>query len=220
MFVTADQIRDSLGLTGTYSAGPYSDTTIGSNIRAATAYLERKTGRQFTKQESYAKTFTSHNRAAFTIPDLQSASSVTENGAALVADESYYLIPDRTSSGVYTAIAFRVASQRRDGPEYLHNPEWWDRGLDWRHYGPYESEHNDIVVTGDWGYDEVSGLLLPEDAKHAIKILSSFYTKRPDSVLSNVAVTPEGAVLTYRELPMEVRQFIEEWTLGEQVTAV
>ena len=220
MFVSAAEIRDSLGLDGTYASGPYSDTNIGSNIRAATSYLERKTGRQFTKQDDTAKTFTTHNRAALTIPDLQSVSSVTENGTALVANESYFLIPDRMSSGIFTAIAFRVPSQRRDGPEYLHNPEWWDRGLDWRRYGPYESEHNDVVVTGDWGYDEVAGLLLPEDAKHAIKVLSQFYTKRVDSVLSGFSVTPEGAVLSYRELPMEVRQFIEEWTLGEQVTAV
>ncbi len=217
-FVTATEVRDYLGTTAT--TGQYSAAVIGSNIRSATTYLERKTGRQFTKQENEAKTFTSHNRAAFTIPDLQTASSVTENGATLTADETYYLIPDRRSSGIFTAIAFRIASQRRDGPEYLHSPEWWDRGLDWRRYGPYESEHNDVIITGDWGYDEVSGVLLPEDAKLAIKVLAAFYTKRPDSVLANVAVTPEGALLTYRELPMEAREFIDEWRLSDQATAI
>jgi hypothetical protein len=219
MFVTAAQVREYMGITTT--TGQYSDARIGSNIRASESYLERKTGRQFTKQEDTAKTFTTHNRATMTIPDLQSVTSVTENGAALTANEGYYLIPDRKTTGIHTAIAFRVASQRRDGPSYLHNSEWFDRGLDWRSYGPYESEHNDLVITGTWGYDELVGSVpIPEDFVHADLILSAFYTKRPDSVLAGVSVTPEGALLTYRELPMEVRLFIEEWELGDRATAI
>jgi hypothetical protein len=61
---------------------------------------------------------------------------------------------------------------------------------------------------------------MPDDVLHAVKVLASFYTLRPQSVLAGAQVTPEGALLSYRELPMEVRGFIDEWTLGEQAVAV
>jgi hypothetical protein len=220
-FIAASDVRDYLDITTT--TGQYSDAVIGSNIRAASDYLQRRTGRQFELQSGEAKTFTSYNRAILTIPDLQSVTSVTENGAALTADETYYLIPDRRSSGIFTAIQFRVPDQRRDGPEFLHSAEWWDRGLDWRRSGPYTSDPNDLVVTGTWGYNPLipgTAPTIPDELLHATKILAAWYTKRPDSVMAGVQVSPEGAVSDFRNVPQEVAVFIEEWRLGDRAVSI
>lgn len=212
-FIVASEVRDYLGIAST--SGQYSAAVIGSNIRAASDYLQRRTGRQFEAQDATAKTFTTHNRASLIIPDLRTASSVVRDGSALEAGTTHHLLPDRRSSGIYTAIQFRVPISRDDGPWYLHAADWWDRGLDWEKRGYWSSSPNDLVVTGDWGY-----AAYPDELLHATKILAAFYTKRPDSVLAGVSVTTEGAVLSYRELPIEVRVFIDEWTLDEQAVAV
>ena len=108
------------------------------------------------------------------------------------------------------------------------DPLWWDRNLDRPNYGGagrqgYSSQPNDLVIVGDWGYNpQIPGTAptMPDDMLHAVKVLASFYTLRPQSVLAGAQVTPEGALLTYRELPMEVRGFLEEWTLGEQAAVI
>ena len=220
-FIAPSDVRDYLGISST--SGQYTDALLNSNIRASSGLLQRLTGRQFELQEATAKTFTSHNRAILVIPDLQSVTSVTENGTALVADESYYLLPDRHTTGIYTGIQFRVPAQRRDGPEFLHDSEWWDRGLDWRTHGPYTSEANDIVMTGTWGYNPLipgTAPVMPDELLHATKILAAWYTKRPDSVLAGIQVSPEGAVSDMRNVPQEVAGFIDEWRLGEQATSI
>lgn len=217
-FIVASEVRDYLDISS--STGQYSDAVIGSNIRAASAFLERRTGRQFDLQTATAKTFTTYDRAILTIPDLQSVTSVTENGATLVANETYYLIPDRRSSGIYTGIQLRVPDQRRDGPWYLHNAEWWDRGLDWRR-STYTSDANDLVITGTWGYNtDSTAPALPDELLHATKVLAAWYTKRPDSVMAGVQVSPEGAVSDFRNVPQEVAGFIEEWRLGDRAVSI
>ena len=218
-FVAASEVRDYMTITGT--TGRYSDALISSNIRAASGFLQRSTGRQFELQSATTKTFTSWNRALLIIPDLQSATSVTKDGTALTADETYHLLPDRHAQQIHTGIQFRVPFQNQDGPWYLHAADWWDRGLDWQKRGYYTSEPNDLVIVGTWGYN-VDGTSpgLPDELLHATKILAAFYTVRPDSVLADVSVTPEGIARTYRSLPHEVRAFIEEWSLGEQAVAV
>ena len=92
-FVTAADVRAYMDVDAT--DGKYADAVISSNIRAASSYLQRKTGRQFELQTAVAKTFTTHNRAALVIPDLQSVTSVISLGTALVANTSYRLLPDR-----------------------------------------------------------------------------------------------------------------------------
>jgi len=220
-FVAASDVRDYMVIAGT--TGKYTDAVIGSNIRAASNYLQRKTGRQFELQEATAKTFTTHNRATLVVPDLQSVTSVTQSGTALTADETYWLLPDRRSSGIYTGVQFRVPYQNLPGPRYLGQADWWDRGLDMRGRHYYSSPPNDLVVTGTWGYNPLipgTAPTLPDELLHATKVLAAFYTLRPDSVLAGVSVTPDGAVRSYEQLPMEVATFVEEWTLGEQLVAV
>jgi hypothetical protein len=207
-FVTAAQVRAYLDLEGV--SGKYNDELIGSNIRAASAFLERATGRQFTPQTATTKTFTSNGAAAMRIPDLRTASSVTLQGAALDADETFWLIPD--NRGVYTTLQLRPFGSGYES-SYKSNPQWFDRNLD--RWGGGGSLPNDLVITGDWGWDP-----LPEELLHATKVLAAYYTRRPASVLADAQVTPEGTELRYSQLPHEVRDFIKSWSLGSMLVAV
>jgi hypothetical protein len=220
-FIAASDVRDYLQQPST--TGRFSDAQIGSNIRAASAYLQRKTGRQFEAQSSTTKTFTTLGRAIINIPELRNVGSVSKAGSAQTTDQ-YDLLPDRHTSGVYTGIQFRVPYG--GGMSYKSDPLWWDRNLDRPNYaggGYYSSEPNDLVIVGDWGYNpQIPGTAptMPDEILHAVKVLASYYTLRPQSVLAGAQVTPEGALLVYRELPVEVRLFLEEWTLGEQAAVI
>jgi hypothetical protein len=227
-FLSAADLRDYMQQTTT--TGRWTDAQLGSNIVAAQHYLQRETGRQFEPQQNTAKSFTSIGRAIINIPDLRNADSITKAGSALDSG-SYDLLPDRMSSGVYTGLQLRVPDVWRGyGDWYKSDPLWWDKNLDRPNYaagGSWTSDANDVVITGDWGYEGGIGwgvtpptVPLPFDALHAIKVLASFYTLRPQSVLAGAQVTPEGALLTYQALPIEVRAFIEQWRLGEQAAAV
>jgi hypothetical protein len=222
-FIAASDVRAYLETTST--AGRFSDANIGSNIRAASAWLQRKTGRQFEAQDNTSKTFTTLGRAIINIPDLRAVDSVSKTSTTLTADE-YDLLPDRHTSGIYTAIQFRVPYGA--GWDYRSDSSWFDRNLDRPNYSSgwhagYASQPNDLVIVGDWGYNpQIPGTAptMPDDILHAVKVLAAFYTLRPASVLAGAQVTPEGALLTYRELPVEVRIFLEEWTLGEQAAVI
>jgi hypothetical protein len=133
---------------------------------------------------------------------------------ALVTNETYWLIPD--NHGAFTTLQFRAFGAGSDGRSYLSNPQWFDRNLDrdWARYG-YSSLPNDLTITGNWGYDPY-----PHDFLHAVKVLASWYTKRPASVLANVQVTPEGNELRYTDLPPEVSGFISSWKMGEALVAL
>ncbi len=147
------------------------------------------------------------------IPDLRTATSVTLQGAALTDSESFWLIPD--AQGIYTTIQFRPFGQGGSG-SYKANPAWFDRNLDrdYYRYG-YTSLPNDLVIVGDWGHDP-----LPDDLMHACKVLAAWYTKRPASVLANVAFTPDGNALNYSELPPEVLNFVKAWSIGPMLVAI
>lgn len=224
-FLVAADVRGYLQQDST--TGRFSDAQLGSNIAAATAFLQRETGRQFTKQDATSKTFTTLNRAIMYIPDLRSVTSATKGGTTVTSGTDFDLLPDRMSTGIYTGIQFRVPyGWGGYGTWYKSDPLWWDKNLDRPPWGSgvgygYSSEPNDLVITGDWGYDDTNGTVpLPSDAQHAIKVLASFYTLRPQSVLAGAAVGPEGNFYSYRELPMEVRIFIDAWRLGEQASVV
>src|SRR6266581_4697665 len=150
--IVPQDIRDYLSVTGTI--GRYSDQHLGSNIRAAAAFLQRTTGRQFTAQTATAKTFTTEGRAYMSIPDLRTATSVTLQSTPLNANSTYWLIPDATTGGsVNLGIQFRPFNQQY---AYLSNPEWFDRGLDilFHYYGVrWSTLPNDLVITGNWGWD-------------------------------------------------------------------
>ena len=217
-FITASALRAYLELNTVSSSSKYDDSTLGSNIRAASSFLQRKTGRQFADQTA-TKLFTTQGRTAITIPGLRSATAVTLQSTTLTADSTYWLLPDAQQTGLYTGIQFRGFGGRSSPLGYLHNPEWFDRNLDmtWGRTGNDYSLPNDLSIAGTWGYTDAN---LPEPLLHATKVLAAYYTKRPDSVLASVATTVEGTTLDYSTLPPEVLEFIADWKLSEQAVSV
>ncbi len=115
------------------------------------------------------------------------------------------------------------------GPRpWLSNPQWFDRGLDDPYfpgnYGggwTYSSLPNDLVIVGDGGWTAAN---LPEPWRQAAKILAAFYTMRPASILADVAITPQGGVLNYSQMPAEIANgllgFVTQWRVGEEVVSV
>lgn len=208
--ISEAQVRDYLSVSGT--TGTYSDSLIGSNIRAAASFLERATGRQFEKQDGVTKTFTTNGAASIAIPDARVVTSVTLQDVALDVNETYWGIAD--PRGAFTTLQFR--SYGSGGPSYLANPQWFDRNLDreWARYGT-SSLPNDLVVVGDFGYDPY-----PHDFLLAVKALAAWYTRRPASLLGNSLITPDGNQIDYSALPTEVQTFIDAWgTAGPQMVA-
>jgi len=213
-FVTAAELRTYLDITAT--TGRASTANLDLLIGAASDFLERETGRIITASASNtARTFSTFGAAAVTIPDLRTVSSVTLQDTALVVDSTYYLIPARqqpvAGETIYTGIQFRAY----DRYDYRANPEWFDRNLDhWRWRTGY-SLPNDLVITGLWGHTSV-----PAQWKLATLVLAGYSYKRPDSLLANVAITPEGGLLNYGDMPPEVHELIASWRLTEQVVSV
>jgi hypothetical protein len=213
-FISAAAVRDYLEVNA--SGSKYSDALIGSNIRAASAFIERRTSRVFERQTNVTKVFTTYGRAAVTIPGLATASAITLQGSTLTADSTYWLHADAQQTGLYTSIQVHNFGTL----DYRSNPEWFDRNLDsdyWRR-GHLTSLPNDLSITGDWGLLPAD---YPEPLLHATKILAAWYTKRPDSILANIAITAEGTALDYSSIPPEVGDFIAAYKLdADQVVTV
>lgn len=218
---TVIDVQDYLGIDRTSTNLRYSSGMIGSNIRAAGAYLERRTGR-FLGDQTVTLKFTTNGAAWIALPGVRAETSVTLAGATLTADSTYYMVPDSQQSGVYTAIQFRQFINRQtrfDGPAYLSNPEWFDRGLDLPGRGSYgllTSLPNDLVIVGSVGYASGS---VPEPVMHATKILAGYYTKRPDALLSG-GITTESGSFDLSAYPIEVVDFIHEWSVGSMLQGV
>lgn len=215
--ITPESVRAYMDLNASTSSR-YSDSTIGSNIRAASWTLERATGRVFGDVTA-TKLFTTNGAAFLKIPGLRAATAVTLQGTALTADSTYYLIPDVQQSGVYTGIQFRAFGSGNGSQWWKSNPEWFDRNLD----SPYHPANrgsgrmslpNDLSIAGAWGYTDI-----PEPVLHATKILAAYYTKRPDALLSGAISTPDGNLLNLSMLPVEVLGFIEAWNVGSMVAS-
>src|SRR5687768_673606 len=107
-FIAASAVRDYLELNSVASSSKYTDATIGSNIRAASGLLQQATGRQFEAQTGVTKSFTTNGRTSITLPGLRTATAVTLQGTALVADSTYYLTPDAMQTGTFTGMQFRA----------------------------------------------------------------------------------------------------------------
>jgi hypothetical protein len=202
------------------NSGVWSDGSLGSNIRTASSFLERRTGRQFEALTGATKTFTTDGRTYLVLPDIRTVSAISMNGAALSADSTYYLLPDRHDPTIFTGIQFRAFESRRAPRSgwWVGNSAWFDNGYDLpNRASPVDdtSQPNDLVITGNWGWSP-----LPEDLLQATKVLAAFYTKRPDSLLADVEITPEGNARIYKGLPLEVREFIMDWALGERAISV
>lgn len=209
-FVNASNVRAYAGIDAIDAQEDrWNEGSLGSNIRAASAFLQRRTGRQFEVQLGATKKFTTNGQSYLSIPDLTTVTSVTLAGTTLTADETYWLTPDTQQTGVSIGIQFRPFGHRAD---YRSFPNWFDTNLDRRWYPGFGSDPNDLVIVGDWGHDP-----LPDELLHATKALALWLTKRPDASLSNTIQTPEGNVLDLSALPVEVLTFIETWKVGEMV---
>lgn len=219
MFVSVQEVRDYLSLNAPGTDSKYSDATIGSNIRSAGWTLERAIGRYLGRQ-TLTLTFSTDGRAQMYIPGLATATSVTLQATTLTADTTYWLLPDSQQTGVSTAIQFRAFRGPGSGGKWwLGNPEWFDRNLDSPfypgNYGSGGSLPNDLVIAGDWGYSTI-----PDPALLATKALASWYTLRPDALLSGTRFTPDGNIFDLSRFPTEVSAFIAEWKTGEQAVLV
>lgn len=214
---TVLQVREYIDLNTTASSSKYTDSTIGSNIRAAGAWMERRTGRVFGNQAATTRKFSTNAKASVLLPGLRTATTVTLDGVALTADETYWLLPDAQQTGLYTGIQFR-AWGKGDAPWYLGVPDWWDRGLDLPGRPSGGSLPNDLVILGDWGY--VDDATMPEEARHVAKVLAAYFTKRPDAILGGALATPDGGVVDLSQFPVEVQAFVAEWRLEQGVEAV
>lgn len=219
MFVSVPEVRAYLDLNSPGSSSKYSDATISSNIMAAGWTLEQACGRYFGAQTLTLK-FSTDGRAQMAIPGLATATSVTLQGTALVADSTYWLLPDDQQSGVYTGIQFRAFRNAGAGARWwLGNPEWFDRNLDSPfypgNYGSGTTLPNDLLIAGTWGY-----ATLPDPVLLATKALASWYTLRPDALLSGARYTPDGNVFDLSRYPTEVAMFIAAWSGGEQAVLI
>lgn len=206
-FVIASNVRTYAGIDSINH--PWSEANLGSNILAASAFLQRATGRQFEAQTGVTKKFTTNGGSYLTLPDLRTATTVTLSGSTLTADSDYYLIPDHLQTGVYIGIQFRPFGGRGG---YRSFPDWFDTNKDAWWWPRYTSDPNDLSIAGDWGHSP-----LPDELLHATKALALWYTKRPDASLSNTLQTPEGNVLDLSNLPGEVAEFIRTWRIGTMV---
>lgn len=216
MIVSEQAVRDYMELNSPGSTSKYTDATLGSNIRAAQGFLERKTSRVFEDTTATRK-FTTNGAAYLAIPGLRTASSITLQGTALDADATYYLIPDVQQTGVHTGIQFRAFGTATNGWGWWRsNPEWFDRNLDHPHFpanrgSSATSLPNDLVIDGAWGWTDAS---MPEDVRHNVKVLAAFYTWRPDALLTGARATPGGDVIDLSQLPVETQLFISAWNAG------
>ena len=219
MFVSVQAVRDYLSLNAPGADSKYSDATISSNIRSAGWTLEQACGRYFGLQTLTLK-FSTDGRAQVAIPGLATGTSVTLQGTALAADVTYWLLPDDQQTGVATGIQFRPFGRSSAGGRWwLGNPEWFDRDLDSPfypgNYGLGGTLPNDLAIAGNWGYASI-----PDPAQLATKALASWYTLRPDALLSGTRFTPDGNIFDISRYPTEVSAFIADWKVGEQAVLV
>lgn len=209
-FVTETDVRTIIDLNAS-ATSKYSADTLASNIRAASWFLERATGRIFRNETSLTLKFTTNGAASVYLPGLRTASSVALSGSTLAEDSSFWLIPDTQQSGVYTAVQLRPFGSF----DYHSYPDWFDTNKDspkWQAYAQGGSLPNDLVITGAWGYTDAS---LPEPVRDATKRLAAWMTLRQDAMLSGVRVT-EGGAFDLTSMPAEVQAFVADWKTGTQ----
>ena len=224
--ITPSGLRDLMGWdtnTSNQAQPNHTDTVLGNYLLDAAAALEQATKRHFLNRPGATLTWTSMLRAILPIPALRTATTVVYGGTTLDST-AYWLLPDVLQTGVYTGIQFRAFRVSDSGPWWLANSLWFDKALDSPfnpgNYGGgyvFTSMPNDTSITGDWGYDpgrEPSAFL------HALAAFAGFYAMRPNALLADSVITPQGGVLSYSQMPAEVRDFIAAWSAGQQVVSV
>ena len=237
LIVTPEQVRQYLELNSPGTSSRYSDDTIGSNIRAAQAFLEGECHRFFYDHPGVRWAKTTLLQAQVDLPGFRTFDSVRWGGAdlsvAVPGDgnespsawglwEASPGVPDE--SRLVIALQFRPWRADNDGPWWYADRGWFDKLLDspfypgnWGGGYAWTSMPNDLVIVGDGGYAPESE---PELLKHVVKVLAGWYTMRPASILATMAVTPQGGVISYTDLPPEVAAFIADQRIGTQVQSV
>lgn len=208
-------VREILTLNGA-STSQYSSDLIGSNIRDASWFLERATGRIFRDEPTLTLKFTTNNQASIFIPGIRTASSVTWAGAALTADTSYWLIPDVQQSGVYIACQLRPFNR---GGDYHAYPDWFDTNKDspkWQAGLREGSLPLDLVIAGAWGYTDST---LPEPVRRNTARTAAWMTIRSDALLSGAKATDTG-IFDLSSMPTEVQAFVTSWKNGVQAVGM
>lgn len=212
-FPSIQNVRDTIKLEAA-GTSQYSDATIGSNIRTAAGYLERKTNRWLWNRAATTFTDTTNGKALVTIPGLRTATSVTLAETALSAGDTYHLIHDTMQSGLYTGVSLRGFNLSGPGPWWLHVSSYWDRNLD-SPYRPggsgYASVPNDLVIVGDWGFAAGTE---PDDLLTACRLLAAHLTVVPDAILGGGSATEGGSLNDLSGFPEFVLRFIDDWKIG------
>ena len=236
--VTPQQIRDINTwdtTTAQQAAGPYSDTIIGNHILDSISELEQATARYFINRPGFSWQGTSNGAPLLYLAGVRTVSSVNWQGAVQTAaslgvGNGYALLPDVQQTGIYTGIQFRpLRTPDTNGPWYwsLGGPngtDWFSTGadnpFDPRNYGGgyvYTSVAQDTVITGDWGYAPGSE---PNAFVGALEVLASWHQERRLSILSDSVITPQGGVLSFSQMPPEVRTFVANWGSGKTAVSV
>lgn len=213
----------------------YSDTVLGNHLLDAIGELEKATRRYFVNKPGFTYQITSNGSPIIPIGGCRSATSVTWQGAVQVAGTpgggggGYFLLPDDQQTGVATSIQFRpLRSPDTNGPWWLSlggsTTNWFDTAadnpFDPRNYGGgyvYASVALDTVIVGDFGYEPGSE---PNPFVHALEVLASWEQMRPQSLLADSAITPQGGILTFSSMPPEVRAFVTDWSSARQVVGI
>lgn len=234
LIVTESQVRDYLELNSPGSSSKYSDQTIASNLRAAQSFLESATHRFLFDHPAVTWARTSMLQAQVALPGFRAFTTVTWGGSVMTVgypgndtNASCWVLAEEgpgVEFPLYVGMQFRPWRVDNDRPWWLADSQWFDKALDspfypgnWGGGYAWTSMPNDLVIVGDGGYAAGTE---PEALKHAIKVLASFYTMRPASILADVAITPQGGVLTYSQLPTEAVAFIRDWKIGRQVQSM
>ena len=216
------------------TTGRYSDIVIGNALLDAIDQLEHSTSRYLIDRPGKSWQTTSYGRPSVAIPGLRSATSVTWMGSTQTAGTAgsggggYQLVPDLLQTGVYTSISFRPLRATDGGPWWLSlggaTTNWFDTNADSpfdpRNYGGgfvQTSTEQDTVIVGDWGWAPGSE---PNAFVHAVEILGSWNQQRPVSLLADSVITPQGGVLSYSQMPPEIRQFVSDFRIGTQAVSL
>lgn len=215
--IGVDAVRTYISLD-VAATSRYNDATLGSNIRAAASWMERHSHRWLWDRPDETFRASSNGQAYVTIPGLRESSEIVQSEATLTVDETTWLVPDPLNTGLYTGIQLRSFDGGRGRDWYLSVPSWFDRNLDHPYWmqGNRGALPNDLSIRGSWGFEAGSE---PEELLHVCKVLSAYFTKRPDAVLAGAISTPDGNVLDLSQFPVEVRAFLDVWTIQPMVMA-
>lgn len=234
--VTPEQVRAYLELNSPGSTSRYSDETIGSNIRAAQSDLEAVCRRFFYDHAGITWATTTMIAAQVALPGFRTFTTVTWGGAtisvAVPGDGNqspsawglWEQTPGTSDNPLVIALQFRAWRVDNDMPWYYADRLWWDKALDSPFYpgnygGGYAwtSMPNDLVIVGDGGYAAGTE---PEAVKDVVKVFAAWKTIRPAGLLGGIGITPGGGSTDYSTLPAEVRDFIADWSIGQQAASM